>query len=54
MRRSALRAGPSLKQEEDEYQKRLLWLADHGESDKDETVDGRTTTGDGQSDTDST
>jgi hypothetical protein len=44
----------ALKQEEDKYQKRLHWLADHGESDKDETVDGQTATGDGQSDTDST
>jgi hypothetical protein len=44
----------ALKQEEDEYQKRLHWLADHGESDKDETVNGQTATGDRQSDTDST
>jgi hypothetical protein len=34
-------------QEEAAYQKKVQWLADHGESDKDEPVDG-------QSDTDST
>jgi flagellar biosynthesis GTPase FlhF len=44
----------ALKQEEDEYQKRLLWLENHGESDKDEMVDEQTSMGDGQSDTDST
>jgi hypothetical protein len=43
----------ALKQEEDEYQKKLLWLADHGESDKDETVDGQDETVDEQTDTDS-
>jgi hypothetical protein len=44
----------ALKQEEDEYQKKLLWLADHGESDKDETVDGQDAADDEQSDSNST
>jgi hypothetical protein len=44
----------ALKHEEDEYQKRLHWLADQGESDKDETVDGQDAADDEQSNTDST